>query len=78
MIPKGERVIMKKVCMILLAISVLLCFAACGKTKTVHCDHCQKEVSIAEDSNMTEEWTIFCKECEQELFGNNPVVTPTP
>jgi endogenous inhibitor of DNA gyrase (YacG/DUF329 family) len=37
---------------------------ACNKV-TLHCDNCGKEVKA--DNNMTEEWLIFCSDCEKEL-----------
>ena len=43
---------------------LVLGLTACGK-KTLHCDLCGKEVSA--DSNMDEDWIIYCEECEPEL-----------
>ena len=67
---------MKKVLIFLLLVATLLCFAACGKTKTLHCDRCGKEENVAADSNMTEDWIIYCKECEQEVLGENSAANP--
>lgn len=67
---------MKRCIAMLLALTVLLTLAACGKTKTVHCDRCGKDISIEASSNMTDEWIIYCSECEEEVFGDNPVVSP--
>lgn len=67
---------MKRLFAMLLALVMLLTLAACGKTKTLHCDHCGKEISIDADSNMTDDWIIYCAECEEEVFGDNPVVSP--
>lgn len=66
---------MKKTLYVLLIAALLLALAACGKTKTLHCDNCNKEVAVEEDSNMTEEWTIYCEECNQELLGDDPLLS---
>ena len=54
-------------------LSAILC--GCNeKKKIVHCDKCNKEISIDADSNMDEDWIIFCDECGDpalELFENN-------
>ncbi len=66
---------MKRVLAITLLLMLLLC--GCGKTKIVYCDHCGAEIKVAEDSNMNDEdWILFCKDCEEELFGDEPVVQP--
>ena len=66
----------KRIFALILAALLLLSLAACGKTKTVHCDHCGEEIAIDVNSNMTEDWIIFCKTCEKDLFADNPVVDP--
>lgn len=66
---------MKRTIAILAALlAVLMMFVGCGKTKILHCDHCNKEVTVEESSNMEEEWIIYCPECNEELFGDDPVV----
>lgn len=55
---------MKKMCMILLAVLLVLSMNACGKV-TLHCDLCGKEVQA--DSKMDESWIVFCEDCEPEL-----------
>ncbi len=68
---------MKKRIPALLALAALLLgLAACGGTKTVHCDHCGAEIQIPTSSNIEEDWIVYCKTCETELFGDNPVVSP--
>ena len=66
----------KRFILILLCAAMLLTFAACGQKKTVHCDRCGSEITRDADSNITEEWIVFCAECEEEAFGDNPVVSP--
>ena len=67
---------MKKVLLALLIATLLLtALAGCGKTKTLHCDNCNKEVAVEEDSNMEEEWIIYCEECNEELFGDDPLLS---
>lgn len=56
----------------ILTLSAILC--GCNEKKIVHCDKCNKEISIDADSNMDEDWIIFCDECGDpalELFENN-------
>ncbi len=68
---------MTKRILALIALAVLLLgLAACGGTKTVHCDHCGAEIVLPQSSNIEEDWTVFCKTCEEELFGDTPVVSP--
>jgi len=55
----------------LLLLAALLVLAGCGAQRIVHCDRCGKEIRIDADSKITEEWTVFCKECEEEI---GPVV----
>ncbi len=60
---------------LLLAVLLLL-LPGCGKEKIVTCDHCGAEIALSSSSNITDEWIVFCKECEETLFGDNPVVSP--
>ncbi len=53
---------------------LLLAMVGCGQTKILHCDHCQTEVTVAEDSNMEEDWTVYCEECNEKLFGDDPLL----
>ena len=52
----------------------LLC--ACAESRIVHCDRCGAEITLDADSNIDEDWIVFCKTCEKEAFGDNPVVSP--
>ena len=53
----------------------LLVLAGCGKTKSVTCDACGKEIQLSADSNITDEWIVYCKDCELSLFGEDGVVS---
>ena len=64
---------MKKL-VVLLVICSLIVVAGCGKTKVLHCDHCNKEVTVEESSNMEEDWIIYCEECNEKLFGDDPIL----
>lgn len=68
---------MKKFVLLLLALAMLLTMAACGATKTLHCDGCGTEVTVEASSNMEEDWIIFCGECNEELFGEDGLVAPS-
>ena len=64
---------MKKLVCLLAVAALLLTAAACGATKTLHCDGCGVEVTVEADSNMEEDWIIYCGPCNQELFGGTLV-----
>ena len=60
---------------LLLVLMALLSLTACRKeTKIVHCDRCGDEIVLDADDRITEDWIVFCKTCEEEAFGDNPVV----
>ena len=64
----------RKLLGLLLALTLLL-LSGCGKeTRTVTCDGCGQEITVEAGSNITDEWILFCKTCEQELFGGTGVV----
>ena len=59
---------MKRLIAALLLVLALPGLAACGgETRIVHCDRCGKEVVLPADSKITEDWILFCKECEAEI-----------
>ena len=61
---------------ILCLLAVLLLLSGCGKeTRTVTCDGCGGEIALEADSKITDDWIVFCKTCEQELFGGTGVVS---
>ena len=62
----------KRICILLAAILLLSAvLTGCGKaataTRIVHCDNCGKEIEVPEDSNMTDDWILYCSDCEKEL-----------
>lgn len=75
-IPKKRKwmLFMKKILCSLIIISTVFTFAACGKTRILHCDSCGKEITVKESSDMEEDWIIYCKECNEKLFGDDPVL----
>ena len=60
----------KTIVLALMMLLALSCFSACkGETKTLTCDDCGKLVEVEADSNMTDEWILFCEECgEPEIY----------
>lgn len=72
----GKR-FLRRLLAVLFAAALCVSLLGCVPTKTVHCDGCGKELKIAADSNMTEDWTIFCRECEVAL-GLDKVVEERP
>lgn len=68
---------MKKLVCLLAVAALLLTAAACGATKTLHCDGCGVEVTVEADSNMEEDWIIYCAACNKALFGEEGLVVPS-
>ena len=63
-----------KIMCFLLAMAMLL-LSACGKEqRTVICDGCGAQIQVDADSNITDEWILFCGTCEKELFGEEGIV----
>ena len=59
---------MKQLACIILALALLLALTACGAPKQVHCDSCGEIIDLDPKSNIEEDWIVFCKKCENELF----------
>ena len=66
----------RKISLLLAAAMLLAVLAGCGATKIVHCDRCGDEIELPAGDKIEEDWIVFCKTCEEELFGDNPVVDP--
>ena len=64
---------MKKIMCLLLALVLLLTLFGCGK-KTVTCDGCGTEIDVTGNSKVTDEWIVYCKDCELELFGEDGLI----
>ncbi len=65
---------MKKLICTLLIISIPLCLSGCVKTKTLHCDSCNTEIVVRENSNVEEDWAIYCESCEEEILGDDTIL----
>ena len=66
---------MKRIMICLLLAAIVLMTAACGKEgRTVTCDGCGTAITVDADSNITDEWILFCKTCEKERFGEDGIV----
>ena len=65
---------LKKVLVILSVLALLLSLAACGAAKILTCDGCGAEVKVKESSNMEEDWIIYCASCNEEFFGDDPLL----
>ena len=63
----------KRLIALVLAVLMLLTLTACGAGKILHCDHCGCEVKVKANSNMEEDWIIYCGPCNEELFGGTLV-----
>ena len=66
---------MKKTAAVVLTLCLMTVLSSCGEKKTLHCDNCGKEVTVSADSNMTEDWIVYCSDCEKELGLDNVVET---
>ena len=66
---------MKKLICLLLALVLVLTLAACGNARTVTCDGCGEEIKVKGNSNITDEWIVYCKTCETELFGEDGLIS---
>ena len=65
---------MKKSALLFLLAALVIALGGCGKTKVLHCDYCNAEVTVKESSNMEEDWIIYCAPCNEELFGDHPLL----
>lgn len=66
---------MKKVFLMTMLIGACsFAVVGCGEKKTLHCDCCGSEVVVDGDSNMEEDWIIYCETCNEELFGDDPIL----
>ena len=66
---------MKRVVICLLLVAMLLMTTACAKeNRSVTCDGCGTAITVDADSNITDEWILFCKTCEKERFGEDGIV----
>ena len=64
---------MKKIIALMMIFAMLLAFAGCGEKKNLTCDHCGKDVQVVADSEMNDEWIIYCDECNINLGFNTLV-----
>ena len=58
---------MKRFLILLLVFGMLLILSSCGKTRTVTCDRCGTDIEVKADSNITDDWIVFCPACEAEI-----------
>lgn len=69
---------MKRVLLIMLALLMMTALCACGEQKQLQCDGCGTMVSVNADSDMTDEWLIYCGECEKELQPEIDAILDAP
>lgn len=59
---------MKRIVLLVLALAMALSLAGCGKEmRSVTCDKCGREISVEADSNITDEWIVFCEDCGEPV-----------
>ena len=66
---------MKKVCLFLLVVVLILCLAACKtETVTLHCDgeNCENtvEVEVKKGNTPDESWVVFCQDCADNVLDD--------
>lgn len=66
----------KAISLMLLLVVMGSFFVGCGEKKTLHCDRCGGEILVPVDNQMEEDWIIYCETCNEELFGDDPVLNP--
>ncbi len=64
----------KKSALITALLLILFTLSACGETKNVYCDNCSTQISIDADSDMNDEWIIYCEPCSEELMGGEDLI----
>ena len=65
---------MKKFVLLILTLAMIFSFAGCGEKKTLRCDHCGADVQVAANSEMTDDWIIYCDDCNVK-FGFDTLVS---
>lgn len=65
---------MRRIIILLCFICSLVFLTSCTETKTLTCDGCGTKVEVESDSNMEEDWIIYCKPCQEELFKDDPLL----
>ena len=63
----------KMICLVLILVWILT-LVGCSK-ETVTCDGCGAEIQVQSSSNVTDEWIVYCRTCELELFGEDGIVS---
>lgn len=61
--------LVKKVLVLTVCSAMILGLAACG-TKELTCDRCGAKITASKTSNATDDWTIYCNDCAEELGLN--------
>lgn len=59
---------MKKILVLFWVLVMALSIAACSKGPELTCDGCGKK--IIGEKNMTEEWVIFCSDCDDAVLAD--------
>ena len=65
----------KRIVAVIFAMLVLLStLCGCGEKKELTCDHCGTKVLVSAKSNMQENWIVYCEECNEKLFSDDPIL----
>lgn len=60
---------MKQMFSLFLLLLCLLAASGCSSQKIVHCDRCGTEIQLDKDDKITEDWIVFCKDCETPVVS---------
>lgn len=58
---------MKKFIALMMVIAMVFAFAGCSEKKVLKCDGCGADIQVDADSNMDDNWSLFCKDCNEKL-----------
>ena len=58
----------------LLVLTLGVVLTACGEKKILQCDNCYSEIKVSADSEMTDEWILFCETCADEITVEDPAL----
>lgn len=65
--------VIKKIIVFMLVFALMSIIASCHKEmKTLTCDGCGVDVQVEADSNMEEDWLVYCEKCNAEILEDFP------
>ncbi len=62
----------RKIIAVLLLVLIFGGIFLIGNKKTLHCDGCDEIIRVSKNSEMEEDWMIFCEDCNNAMTGDLP------